>query len=631
MPPLVRTFNHLLAVLAIASGLIVAVPWPAPADESGGDYGRMLLVLDSSGSMAEPAGGGESKMEAARAALTRVVEALPTDSAVGLRVYGAKVFSKKQKGACSDSQLVVPTGTDNRAELTRAIKRFKPYGETPIAHALQQAAKDLGDEGKRSIVLVSDGIATCQPDPCDVAADLAAAGINLQIDVVGLGVSGSAREQLQCIADAGGGTYYNADSADDIADTLTRVSQRAVRPFTLNGTPVEGAAAPDGAPTLTEGRWTDHLGGEGAPDAVRHYRIERSIPNSTIHVTATTRGTPDKWDEISVALTDDLGDECDTAQSSRNTDQYAVLSAQAMAGRDKDYIDEQCWKGGALGLRVERGNFSDTKRAPIAINVFEEPPAQRVEALPEPWNPTQYVAPQVSGAARTLTAGTSFEDAPRITTGLYELDIVPGETQFVKVPLDWGQQFRVRAAFPAGTPGVEELTGVQGPFADVKMYSPLLGQMPGAYQGTDSTTILPGSDSGELTAMSSEVRYRNRGQYGDDTAYLPGNYFVAVTANADTQGDTWVQPYKLAVEVVGEPTGAPRYVEGASVSQPLEESADDTGPGPDSSDRAERAAAQTSADESTWLGPGSLAGLGAGVLAAAAVGVVLRRRRSDAG
>lgn len=626
MPPRAQQLKHLIGVLAVLGGLMALVPSSAAAEESSEEYGRMLLVLDSSGSMAEPAGGGSSKMDAAKTALTRVVGGLPADSAVGLRVYGAKVFSKKQKGACSDSQLVVPPGTDNRETLTTAIKRFKPYGETPIAHALKQAAKDLGDEGRRSIVLVSDGIATCQPDPCEVAADLSAAGIDLHIDVVGLGVSGPARKQLQCIADKGDGTYYNADSAGEIADTLTRVSQRAVRPFTLSGTPVEGTPTPDGAPVITSGRWTDHLGAEGDPDGVRHYRIRRTIPRSTIHVTATTRGTPDRWDEIKVAVTDASGDDCDSANSRRTTDQFAVLSAQAMAGRDKDYVDEACWKDDELVLRVERGNDQGTKRAPIALNVFEEPPARNVQALPERWEPSPYVAPKVAGKARPLTAGTSFEDAPRVTTGLYDLDIVPGETQIVKVPLDWGQQLRVRAVFPAGTPGVEELTGVQGPYADLKLYSPLLGRVVGAYQGTDGTTILPGNSSGELTAMSAEVRYRNRGQYGDETAYLPGDYYVAVTANADLQGDTWVQPYKLALEVVGEPAGAPAYVGGAPASQPLEESADEEPKQAPTSEPAQTGEPQASVDEGSPLGAGFATGLGVGLLAALAAVVALRRR-----
>ena len=610
----------LAAALAAVGGLLASPAPPALADESDTGYGRMILVLDSSGSMAEPAGGGSTKMEAAKTALTRVVADLPAESAVGLRVYGATVFSKNDKGACTDSQLVVPPDTGNRDVLSRAIARFKPYGETPIAHALEEAAKDLGDEGKRSIVLVSDGLATCTPDPCEVAADLASSGIDLAIDVVGLGVSGEARRQLQCIADRGNGTYYNVDSADEITSTLTRVSQRAARPFTVAGTPVEGTRTPESAPTLTAGQWTDFIGGQGSPDTALHYRVERRIAGSTLHVTVTTRGTAGRWDTIRATLTDDVGGECDSDDDERNVDRYSVLSTQILAGRDGLFPRDECWQGDHLNLLVERGNDEGTARAPMAITVFEEPPADGVERLPEYWEPGEFVAPQVTGRAETLTAGASFHDAPTAGTGIYALDIVPGESQIVKIPLDWGQQFTVRATFPAGTPGVEELTGVQGPYGDIKMYSSQGGALAGSFVGTDSTTILPGSASGQLTAMSPEVRYRNREAIGN-TAYLPGDYYVVVSMNADHQGDTWVQPYTLEVQVLGEPSGAPSYLEGG-----VEGAAAGT-PSPTPQADAERRE-DASADPDGSFPVAAAGGAGLLALVAAGVALALRRRRS---
>ncbi len=631
MRRLAHTFS-LLAAAALTVGLTTALPGPSRADESEAGHGRMMLVLDSSGSMAEKTAGGTTKIKAAKTALTRVVKDLPAESSVGLRVYGATVFSKKDKGACTDSQLAVPLGTDNRAELTEAIAGFKPYGETPIAHALREAAKDVGGAGKRSIVLVSDGIATCTPDPCEVAADLSSSGIDLAIDVVGLGVSGKARQQLQCIADRGNGTYYNVDSADEIASTLTRVSQRAVRPFTLTGTPVEGTRTPESAPIIAQGQWTDFIGGEGTPDAALHYRVQRRIPHSTLHVTVTTRGTPDKWDSVAATLADPQGTECSTEDDERNIDQYSVLSPQVSAGRDARFPEEGCWKADQLDLKIERGNEADTKRAPMAITVFEEPPARAVDGLPEYWDPTEFVAPKVTGPAQDLMAGSGFGDAPQVTSGVYALDIVPGESQIVKVPLDWGQQFTVRAAFPSGTPGVEELTGVQGPFGDLKMYSPLGGALAGSYVGVDDNAIMPGADDGELTAMSPVVRYRNREASGD-TAYLPGDYFVVVSMNADHDGDTWVQPYELAIEVRGEPSGEPSYEGGATVTQPLEEAAA-AGEGADSEPDPERAPATEStekASQSEEDRTGTLplvAASGAGLVGLAAVGgLVLKRRR----
>ena len=150
----------------------------------------MVLVLDSSGSMKERTGAGETKIAAAREALTAVIGSLPDEQAVGLRVYGAEVFSRDDPGACTDSRLVVPVETGNRDRLREAVGRYTPYGETPIGHALQEAGRDLGSEGKRTIVLVSDGEPTCTPDPCVVARDLAQQGVDLTIDVVGLDVDG---------------------------------------------------------------------------------------------------------------------------------------------------------------------------------------------------------------------------------------------------------------------------------------------------------------------------------------------------------------------------------------------------------------------------------------------------------
>ena len=632
-----RLGTSVVLALTVAGSLLATSPAGAADGQAAADYGRMILVLDSSGSMSEPAGGGTSRIAAAKQALTRVVRQLPDESTVGLRVYGATVFDKQHQGACTDSQLAVPPGTDNRQDLLDAIAAVKPYGETPIAYALRQAAKDIGDEGKRSVVLVSDGIATCAPDPCKVAAELASSGVDLHIDVVGLSVAGRAREQLQCIAQQGKGTYYNADSAADIAKTLTRVSQRAVRPFTLTGTPVEGTRTAEDAPTITAGQWTDVVGGKGSTDAVRHYRVQRTIPGSTIHVTATTRGTVDKWDQIGVTLTGTDGSQCDKEDDYRDVDQYSILSAEVVSGRDVPNIPDACWQDDAIDVAVERGNFDGTRSAPFSLTVFEEPAATGVGRLPE-WQETgAYVAPSVPGKAQKLVAGTGFADAPRIGTGRYALDIVPGESQIVRVPLDWGQQLTVRARFPAGTPGVEDLTGVQGPFGDVQLYSSLLGAMSGSAGGSDNTSIMPGQDPGELTAMSPVVRYRNREAYGDGQPLLPGDHYVVVSMNADSDGDTWVQPYTLEVEVLGKPAGTPAYDGDTEVTQPLEalavaraqaSSSPTTGTEPTPRDGPARSAAPADRRVDDGLSPGLVVVAGLGLVVLLLLVLVVRRRRT---
>ena len=121
--------------------LALGLTMPAQADDN--DPGNLMLVLDSSGSMKEPSA-GTTKIAAAKDALNTVIDKLPAKQRVGLRVYGAKVFSAKDKGACTDSQRAVDLGTDNRSDLKSAVAKYKPYGETPTGYALQQAGKDLG-------------------------------------------------------------------------------------------------------------------------------------------------------------------------------------------------------------------------------------------------------------------------------------------------------------------------------------------------------------------------------------------------------------------------------------------------------------------------------------------------------
>jgi Ca-activated chloride channel family protein len=53
---------------------------------------------------------------------------------------------------------------------------------TPIGESLRQAAAALPADGPRAIGLVSDGIDTCAPpEPCDVAGELAGAGVELAV------------------------------------------------------------------------------------------------------------------------------------------------------------------------------------------------------------------------------------------------------------------------------------------------------------------------------------------------------------------------------------------------------------------------------------------------------------------
>ena len=96
-------------------------------------------------------------------------------------------------------------------------------------------------------MLISDGEDTCAPlDPCDVAREIAAKGIDLIIDTLGLVPNAKMRQQLSCIAEATGGTYTSVAAPDELTDRVNQLVDRAADPVV---TPV----ATEGADAVREG------------------------------------------------------------------------------------------------------------------------------------------------------------------------------------------------------------------------------------------------------------------------------------------------------------------------------------------------------------------------------------------
>jgi Ca-activated chloride channel family protein len=122
---------------------------------------------------------------------------------------------------------VAPLGTPS-AKIADIVSKMRPQGMTPITDALRHAATQLSADRPATIVLVSDGIETCKGDPCARAKELASKGARLVIHTVGFGVSGAAVQQLQCIAQGGGGNYYHATDGASLAKALSAVREAVV-------------------------------------------------------------------------------------------------------------------------------------------------------------------------------------------------------------------------------------------------------------------------------------------------------------------------------------------------------------------------------------------------------------------
>lgn len=245
----------LLATLAAGLGTAL----PAAADEpSSSASPKVELVLDVSGSMRARDIDGQSRISAAKQAFNDVLDAVPEEVQLGIRTLGADYPGDDRKTGCKDTKQLYPVGPLDRTEAKAAVATLAPTGWTPIGPALLGAADDLeGGDSTRRIVLITDGEDTCGPlDPCEVARDIAARGIHLVIDTLGLVPDAKIRQQLTCIAEATGGTYTAVQHTDELSGRVKQLVDRAAEPVVV---PVatEGAGSCSEAPQLKAGLYTD--------------------------------------------------------------------------------------------------------------------------------------------------------------------------------------------------------------------------------------------------------------------------------------------------------------------------------------------------------------------------------------
>lgn len=558
-------------MLAVVAALLLPAAAGAAdgtGDGAGDDTGRLVLVLDSSGSMKERTPGGETRIEAATTALDDVVASLPDAQPVGLRVYGAEVFSRDEPGACKDSQLVVPVETGNRDDLRAAIDDYEPYGETPIGYALQQAGQDLGDEGRRSIVLVSDGEPTCDPDPCEVAKELSKDGVDVRIDVVGLDVSGAARDALQCIARQGNGSYYDVDSSDELSSSLEKLATRASRDYAAIGTPVAGTESAADAPDVRAGDWVDAL----PPSSTRTYRVRREIADSTIHVGGTLRSDAEADDVVKIELSTTDGEGCGGDGVTAERAKGALLTASAIAS-------DTCAKGDVL-VSVSRQN--GVAPTPLELRVVEEPSVTDADSLPAPASSVTWKDP-ASGTESETVGGASFDDAPLLGPGTYTDTIVPGEALTYQVDAEWGQQVVATVEYPKTSGRLAEAIGNQGQIGTVAIVNPARARagLGATASGAPPNQSLVGDEGQTLGNSTAPIAYLNREVGGaKGAAALAGRYTVVVGLEDDPDGEDYLIPVTVRIGLVGEPNGEPQYAEEAGdpdAPQPASESADEGG------------------------------------------------------
>lgn len=188
--------------------------------------GRSIIVLDASGSMWGQID-GRAKLEIAREALGSVLEGIDPATEIGLMAYGHRT-----KGDCGDIELVVPPGPGTAQAITDAANAMKFLGKTPLSAAVKQAAEELRyTEDAATVILITDGIETCEADPCALGAALEEAGVNFTAHVVGFGLTEEEGRAVACLAENTGGRYIQASDAGALVEALkTTVVEVAPEP-----------------------------------------------------------------------------------------------------------------------------------------------------------------------------------------------------------------------------------------------------------------------------------------------------------------------------------------------------------------------------------------------------------------
>lgn len=211
-------------VLMLAAGVAQsAMPAAAEARE-GSRRDGIYLVFDASNSMWGELPDKARKIDVARSVLGTFVAGDFADRDLALRIYG-----QNRAGDCSDTSLVVPftAAADAAPRIRAAVEATTPRGKTPITRSLAAALKDFGTR-KGDILLVSDGIETCDADPCDLMREWRDAGVTIRVHVVGFGLDQIARSAMECVASTSGGRYFDAASAGELAGALGAAREAAL-------------------------------------------------------------------------------------------------------------------------------------------------------------------------------------------------------------------------------------------------------------------------------------------------------------------------------------------------------------------------------------------------------------------
>jgi Ca-activated chloride channel family protein len=411
---------------------------------------------------------------------------MPDDAVVGLVAYG-----HRRKGDCDDVEELIPLGPLNKQEMIAQVQKLNPKGKTPISRSVRLTAeliKHLEDE--TTIILVSDGKETCDPDPCGLVKELKASGIKFIMHVIGFDVTEEEREQLECMAREGGGKYFTVDNAKD----FQLAAQEVVKKPTLTYGTLCITVSKNGKPFFTAVRLTNlETGKSWAPvsssgeTGIAEVRLEPGNYTAELKDLSVSGGkTPVvKLTDIvivageTVERSADFSDGTLVITTLRNGIPFNGYIFYYRQGENKHFHNENTHpKTGQLKrqllpgvYRIEVKTDSIAGKPTVVFDALEIPPGSTVEKTAEFFSGEVTVAATLNGEPHNMpfqvydstgkeiykawTEGrTKGQRLVRLPAGTYTIKVqttVDGSTKsFENVTVETGQSQTVKAAFSFG-------------------------------------------------------------------------------------------------------------------------------------------------------------------------------------
>ena len=199
------------------------------ADKYQSQKTRILFLLDGSGSMNER-WDGKSKFEISKKLLSELIDSIQkADPTVefGIRVFGHQ--SPRDDRNCKDTKLEVPFGQNNAPIIQTQLAKVTPQGWTPIAYSIFRAAEDFPKEPgiKNALIIITDGLETCDGDPCAAGRLLQDKRIALRPFIIGLGLGIDKKDYFDCV-----GTYFDVSSEEGFEEVLEIVVSQSLNTTT---------------------------------------------------------------------------------------------------------------------------------------------------------------------------------------------------------------------------------------------------------------------------------------------------------------------------------------------------------------------------------------------------------------